>query len=326
MALRATAATALALAAAAAPPPGSLFKVIPFTKIADEIYEAERAAEELEWKVSNSSAEKASVQWFISTAMRELTEMKKVIFNTSHIDNATGKPSLGREYESCVNRTSAKMPNWNASRTVAENIKADKDLAPSTVEAHMYELYTLEQKAETLKAKLGDCASKCPAASLLAKRRSKRRLRSKTREDPAAPAPAPGGGGGGGNNTKPNPRELMRSVADAIYNTSKGMESMQDKLKKDKSAKDVLNSITAVVTTKLLKAKKDLAQMREDLELCRHTAGKTEIGGHLQEAMQDNTDLTQDVLAVAAAQTQGAKATVTDLEEKLATCKRKCEI
>merc|ERR1719183_1947927 len=100
------------------------------------------------------------------------------------------------------------------------------------------------------------------------------------------------------------------------------MESMQDKLKKDKSAKDVLNSITAVVTTKLLKAKKDVEAMQKDLEICKHTASSTHIGGHLEEAMSENQDITKDVLAVAAAQTDGAKATVKDLEEKLESCKR----
>merc|ERR1719321_2315400 len=109
----------------------------------------------------------------------------------------------------------------------------------------------------------------------------------------------------------------MRDVADAIYNTSHSMGVMEELLKKDKSAKDVLQKITEVVTMKLFKAKKDLKAMQEDLEVCLHTPSTTHIDEHLENAMAENPQVSIDMLNTAEAEKDGAWKTVKDLEEKL---------
>merc|ERR1719253_640463 len=97
--------------------------------------------------------------------MKELTVMKKETMNITH------NGSLANRYEICYNKISSKMPKYNATLTIAQNIKKDKQLGPQTIEARMYELYEAEKKSEALTTELGSCTAKCArgSSSLLAK-------------------------------------------------------------------------------------------------------------------------------------------------------------
>jgi len=274
-----------------------LMKAVPFSKIADEIHDAEVAAEELQYKVKNSTEEKASVQWFLATAMKELTNLQKVVMNR------TVKGTLGYEYQGCLNRTSAKLPTYNRSLTFKEAVDQDDDLAPSTVDARMYEVYEAEQKIEELTMRLGECSAKCPL-SLLSRARAmaKRRRRE-----------------------GPHPRELMKGVAEAIYNTSHEIDQMKDHLKKDLAAKNVLGKLSAMIMEKLLRAKEDVKQMRLDLEICKHSPSATFINDAVKEAMSEDTELSVEIVKEAADQSKDIRERVDDLEAKLQSCQKRCD-
>merc|ERR1719335_305583 len=86
------------------------YPIAPFHRIAEEIHEADKEATELQWRVANNSEEKASAQFFIATAIKELTALKESM-------NSSVSGTLAFRYETCVNRTSAKMPGYNQSFT-----------------------------------------------------------------------------------------------------------------------------------------------------------------------------------------------------------------
>jgi len=288
-------------------------KAVPFAKIADEIHDAEVAAEELQYKVRNSTEEKASVQWFLATAMKELTNLQKVVMNR------TVKGTLGYEYQRCLNRTSAKLPTYNQSLTFNEAVSQDDDLAPSTVDARMYEVYESEKRIEELTMRLGECSAKCPQSLISRARATAKRTR---REDPAA---SPAAGGAAAGSAHPHPRELMKGVAEAIYNTSHEIDQMKDHLKKDLAAKNVLGKLSAMVMEKLLKAKEDVKQMRTDLEACKHAPAATFLNGVLKEAMSEDTELSVEIVQEAAAQSKDVQERVDDLEAKLESCQKHCD-
>lgn len=305
--------------------PFTPLNIVPFARIADEIHDAETAAEELKWKIGNSTQEKSSMQWFMATAMKELTNLQKVVMNSS----VNG--SLGFRYEYCMNETTSHQKGWNRSLTIGEAFKKDDELAPSMVEARMYELYELEQKQKDLTMQLGECTASC--SSLISRGRkggkAKQVLAQRSSEDKvimiedpaAAPAPGPAPAGGGG---KPDPRTLMRSVAGAIYDTSKSIDHMHMHLKKDASAKAVLETMSSLVMEKLLKAKKAVDQMKQDLEVCEHTPQATRLEKTVTEAMAGNTEVTQELVGAAAGQTKEAQDEVDSLQAKLGACQRRC--
>lgn len=295
---------------------------IPFSKIADEIRDAEKEATELEWKVSNSSAEKDEVKWLMTTAMKELANLHKVVMNSSV------KGSLGFKYESCLNRTGRKMPTYNQSLTLDEAVLQDEKLAPGMMEAHMFELYTAQEKAKKLTEDLGACTARCPPSSLLSKKifAAKKSTRKAFRGLAKAPAPAPAAPAPAGGAAAPaaDPHAVMRGVADAIYNTSASMDMMKMALKKDDAAKEVLDKVTGTVMWKLMKAKEDMEHMQQDLEGCLHAPDATSLGDHVQEAMASNSDMTMELLNSAEAQTKEANDSVAALEAKVAECNTKC--
>lgn len=311
-----------ALFALAALPSSAARPVTPFSKLADEIYDAEKSAQDLEWKVANSTAEKESVKWFMSTALKELTELKKVVMNSS----VPG--TLGFKYEQCTNRTGAKFPKWNQSLTFEEAMRNDTNLGPQTVEARMYEIFKDQEKIKDLTAELGECTARCPSSSLITKAR--KQLRQKqlglARAPAPAPAPAPGGGAGGGGDAPkpPDHKQIMRGIADAIYNTSESMDQLKLALNKDKSAKEVLQAVTSTVMLKLLNAKKAVAQMETDLEHCLHAPAATKLGDHVIEAMAGNPEVSMDLIDSAEAKSKETQDQLADLEAKVADCNAKC--
>jgi len=296
--------------------------VTPFSKIADEIYDAEKSAQELEWKVSNSSAEKESVKFFMSTALKELTELKKVVMNSS----VPG--TLGFKYEECTNRTGTKIPKWNQSLTFEEAVRQDDKLGPGMVEARMYEIFKDKEKVQDLTKQLGECAARCPPSALITKARKQLRQRQLGLAQAPAPAPAPAPGGGAAAPAKgpkpPSHREVMRGIADAIYNTSQSMDTMKMALSKDQSAKEVLQAVTSTVMMKLLNAKKAVAQMQQDLIACAHEPAATKLGDHVVEAMAGNTDVSMELIDSAEAKAKESQEEMATLEAKLADCNAKC--
>jgi hypothetical protein len=311
-----------ALFALAVLPSLTALPITPFTKLADEIYEAEHATTELEWKVSNSSAEKESVKWFMSTALKELTELKKVVMNSS----VPG--TLGFKYEQCTNKTGAKMPKWNQSLTFEEALKNDTALGPGVIEAKMYDLFKAQEKNKDLTQQLGECTARCPMSALITK--AKKQLRQGhlglAKAPAPAPAPAPGGaaGGGGAEKKEKSHQEVMRGIADAIYNTSESMDQMKLALNKDEAAKQVLQSVTSTVMMKLLNAKKAVAEMEKDLEHCIHEPAATHLGDHVIEAMAGNTDVSMELIDSAEGKAKEAQDETANLEAKLEDCNSKC--
>lgn len=301
---------------AAAGRAGKRTRVMPFSKLADEITAAEQEASEIEWRVSNSSAEKASIQWFLATALQEIATIKKVDFNASI--NGT----LAKKYEECAAATGAPMPSWDQGLTLPEAIKKDKELAPSIVEAHMHELYATQEREEQLTLELGQCAASC---SSFLQVKSRRLLTLGLAKAPApAPAPAPGAAAPAGPPPTPTPRELMTKVADAIYNTSMGIHQANAQLKKDESSKEMLAKLSETVMAKLLQVRKDMQQMHKDLDECLRTPLATHLEGHVIEAMAQDKSAAMEVVQSAEATTKNAKEMVANLEKKLADCKRRC--
>jgi hypothetical protein len=301
-----------------------LWQAVPFSKIAEEIMDADRAAQELEWKVSNSTAMKDSVQWFLSTAMKELTILKKETMNE------TFEGSLGWKNRACLNRTTADRPSWNQSLTFGQAVVQDKKLAPTTIDASMYELYTANADIKKLTMELGKCQAKCPSGvSLLGLAKAKitatahrflaRAPAPGPAPGPAAPAPA------AGPPPPPTPRQLMKDVATAIYNTSASIDAMNQALSKDQSAMNVMEKVSAVVMEKLLKAKKDMVGLEAALDNCLHEPSATHLGDHVQEAMAMDAELSQELVKIAAQETQDEVAKVTTLKAQLADCKKKCD-
>lgn len=297
-------------------------QVEPFSKIADELYRAEAEAQDLEWQVANSSSEKASIQWFLATALEEIATIKKVDFNS------TINGSLAFKYEECAKLTGAAMPSWDKGLTLPEAIGKDDNLAPNIVEAHMEELYEAQQEEEQLTIELGQCAADCPSSFLQAHTASRalaRKLMSQLAKAPApGPAPAPAPAGPPPPPPPPSPKELMNAVADAIYNTSMSMGNAKEKLKKDKSAKEVLGKLSATVMGKLLQARKDMAQMHKDLDECLRKPLATHLEGHVIEAMAGDKAATMEIVQTSEAQMKTAKAMVAKLQKKLAECKLRC--
>lgn len=289
--------------------------VIPFSKVAEEFRDALDEAHELEWRAGNSTEEKASVQWFLSTALQEMATIKKVDFNASI--NGT----LAYKYEACAKLTGAPMPSWEEGLTLPEAIKQDDKVAPGLVEVHMHDLYETQEREEELTLELGQCAAECPPTFL-----SVSRLLARAPAPGPAPAPAPGAAAPVTPPPPPTPRELMRSVADAIYNTSASMQQAQGQLKKDKASKKILADLSAAVMAKLLKVRKDMMQMHKDLDVCLREPLATHLEGHVIEAMADDKDAALEVVHTAEAQTKSAKAMVATLEKKLADCKRRCAL
>lgn len=286
--------------------------------------DADRAAQELEWKVSNSTAMKDSVQWFLSTAMKELTILKKETMNE------TFEGSLGWKNRACLNRTTADRPSWNQSLTFGQAVVQDKKLAPTTIDASMYELYTANADIKKLTMELGKCQAKCPSGvSLLGLAKAKitatahrflaRAPAPGPAPGPAAPAPA------AGPPPPPTPRQLMKDVATAIYNTSASIDAMNQALSKDQSAMNVMEKVSAVVMEKLLKAKKDMVGLEAALDNCLHEPSATHLGDHVQEAMAMDAELSQELVKIAAQETQDEVAKVTTLKAQLADCKKKCD-
>jgi len=299
--------------------------LMPFTKIADEIHEAELSARDMSWRVGNSSAEKDSVQWFMATTMAELNKLKKETLNASATPG--GQPSLAHRYEECYNMTVARMPIYNKSMTLGENLREDSSLAPSTVEAKMYDVYEAEYSVDQLTTELGECEARCPlqddgdaddaaAASLLAHGRRLRRQ--------VPPAGAPAGALAAASTASLEPQKLMTHIADAISNTSGSIEVMDTHLRKDRAAMDVLESVTSTLVEKLLKAKKDVTQMEADLKDCLATPHSTALHDEVGDAMTLNPDLTEDMVNAAAGTAKSAKQDVDSLKEKVDACKEKC--
>jgi hypothetical protein len=302
----------------------SRHKVTPFSYIADEISAAEAEAEDLRWQVANSTSEKASIQWFLATALAEIATIKKVDFNN------TINGSLAFKYEACAELTGAPMPSWDQGLTLPEAIGKDKELAPNIVEAHMTDLYEAQQREEELTIELGQCAADCPSSFLQAhsaSRKIARKIMAGLAKAPApGPAPAPGGAAAApaGPPPPPSPKELMNAVADAIYNTSMSTVNAKEQLRKDKSAKEVLGQLSATVMGKLLQARKDMKKMHEDLDECLRTPLAAHLEGHVIEAMADNKEATLEIVQTSKESTKTAKAMVAKLEKKLAECKLRC--
>jgi len=277
------------------PAPG--LKVLPFSRIATEIHEAEEAMDELSWKVGNSTQEKSSVQWFLATSMKELTNLQKVVMNR------TVEGTLGWRYQRCINLTTSKEKTYNQSLTLHQAVDKDDKLAPSMVDARMYELYESQERLADLTMKLGECAAKCPASLLLSRARV-----AKKAQDSAVP----------------HNREVMKSVAEAIYNTSHEIDTMKDHLRKDDAAKSVLKKLSGMVMEKLLQAKKDVQQMEKDLEVCLHTPLASHLNSAVVESMAANTEVTLEIVKAAEMQARDAKVQVDDLEVKLHACMKRC--
>lgn len=269
--------------------------VAPFHKIADEIIQADKEATELRWRVANNSAEKVSTQFFLSTAIKELTGLKEMM-------NSSVTGTLAYRYEKCVNRTSAKMPGYNQSFTRQEAMQRDESLAPGMLEAQMDALYKAQEAQTRLTKQLGECTLKCPTTSVLFLRR-KSVLKS----------------------LAPEPVEVLRGVANAIYNTSQSVDQMHHQVDRDESAKQVLQSLTSSVMSKVLQAKKDVAKIEEDLKACNHQPDAARLDGPVMEAMAGDAEVADQMVSVAQASTKEATDKVAILQNKLAECKRKCD-
>jgi len=302
-----------------------MWNAVPFSKIAEEIMEADKTAQELEWKVSNNTAMKDSVQWFLSTSMKELTMLKKETMNE------TFEGSIGWKNRACLNRTTADRPGWNQSLTYGQAVTQDKKLAPSTIDASMYELYTANTDIKKLTLELGQCQAKCPAgASLLGLAKAKvtataHRFLAGAPAPGPAPGPAAGAPAPAGPPPPPTPRQLMKDVATAIYNTSASIDAMNMALSKDQSAMDVMEKVSTVVMEKLLKAKKDLVGLEAALDSCLHEPSATHLGDHVQEAMAMDAELSQELVKVAAEETKDEIGKVANLKAQVAACKKKCD-
>lgn len=300
-----------------------MWQAVPFSKIAEEIMDADKTAQELEWKVSNSTAMKDSVQWFMSSAMKELTILKKETMNE------TFEGSIGWKNRACLNRTTADKPTWNQSLTYGQAVAQDKRLAPATIDSSMYELYTAEADIKKLTMELGKCQANCPhGASLLGLARARVTAtahRFLARAPAPGPAPAPGAAAPAGPPPPPSPRQLMKDVATAIYNTSASIDAMNRALHKDESAMNVMEKVSAVVMEKLLKAKKDLVNLEVALDHCLHEPSATHLGDHVQEAMAMDAELSQELVKVAAEETKDEVAKLATLKAQVAECKSKCD-
>jgi hypothetical protein len=272
----------------------SFWPIPPFHKIADEIRAADLEAEELQYRVANNSAEKASNQFFIATAIKELTGLKEMM-------NSSIKDTLAFRYEKCVNRTSAKMPGYNMSYTRQQAMQRDNALAPGMLEAQMDALYKAQEIQTQLTQQLGECTLKCPTGSLLFLRR-KSVLKS----------------------LAPEPVEVLRGVANAIYNTSESVDQMHLQLQRDESAQKVLQTLSTSIMNKLLQAKKDIAKMEEDLKACNHQPDAARVGDPVAEAMAGDTEVADEMVSVAQNSAKEAQDKVDILQTKLAECKRKC--
>lgn len=268
--------------------------VAPFHKIADEIIQADKEATELRWRVANNSAEKVSTQFFLSTAIKELTGLKEMM-------NSSVTGTLAYRYEKCVNRTSAKMPGYNQSFTRQEAMQRDESLAPGMLEAQMDALYKAQEAQTQLTKQLGECTLKCPTTSVLFLRR-KSVLKS----------------------LAPEPVEVLRGVANAIYNTSESVDQMHLQLQRDESAQKVLQTLSTSIMNKLLQAKKDIAKMEEDLKACNHQPDAARVGDPVAEAMAGDTEVADEMVSVAQNSAKEAQDKVDILQTKLAECKRKC--
>jgi len=271
-----------------------LLPVAPFHRIADEINEASKEATELQWRVANNSEEKASAQFFIATAIKELTGLREKM-------NATIPGTLAFKYETCVNRTSVKMPGYNQSLTRQQAMQRDDSLAPNMLEAQMDALYKAQQSQTELTQQLGECTLNCPKSSLLF-------LRRKTVM----------------NSLQPEPIEVLRGVANAIYNTSQSVDQMHHQIQRDESAQQVLQSITTSIMSKLLQAKKDIQKIEQDLVACNHKPDAVKVGGAVTDAMSGDAEVADEMVSVAQASAKEATDKVKILEDKLAECKRKC--
>eukprot|EP00746_Dinoflagellata_sp_MGD_P008631 gnl/MRDRNA2_/MRDRNA2_117296_c0_seq1.p1 gnl/MRDRNA2_/MRDRNA2_117296_c0~~gnl/MRDRNA2_/MRDRNA2_117296_c0_seq1.p1 ORF type:complete len:291 (+),score=68.03 gnl/MRDRNA2_/MRDRNA2_117296_c0_seq1:142-1014(+) len=268
--------------------------IAPFHAIANEIMEANKEATELEWRVANNSEEKASAQFFMATAIKELTELKEMM-------NASVSGTLAFRYELCVNRTSAKMPGFNQSFTRSQAMQRDDKLAPGMLEAQMDALYKAQTAQSQLTEELGECTLKCPTSSLLF-------LRRKSVLKALAPEPV----------------EVLHGVANAIYSTSQSVDQMHHQLERDASAKQVLQSLTTSIMSKVLHAKKDIAKMEEDLRACNHQPDAARVGSAVADAMAGDADVADQMVSVAQASAKEAEDKVEILQNKLAECKRKC--
>jgi hypothetical protein len=256
--------------------------------------EADREATELQWRVANNSEEKASAQFFMATAIKELTGLKEMM-------NSSVSGTLAFRYEVCVNRTSAKMPGYNQSFTRQQAMQRNDKLAPGMLEAQIDALYKAQAAQTQLTEELGECTIKCPTSSLLFLRR-KSVLKS----------------------LAPEPTEVLRGVANAIYNTSQSVDQMHHQLDRDASAKQVLQSLTTSVMTKVLQAKKDIAKMEQDLKACNHQPDAARLGDSVVDAMSGDAEVADQMVSVAQASAKEAEDKVEILQSKLAECKRKC--
>jgi len=289
----------------------SMLKALPFTRIADEIYDAEQKARELTWKVGNSTQEKSSLQWFMASAMKELTALTKDVMN------ASSEGSLGFLYQECINRTEAQMPNYNQTLGLKLSIERDSALAPKMLEAEMYQLYYSQRRSQEITKDIGKCRAKCPV-SFLSQRAGLRKQDVKVRKAPGSSMERA--------SREPNPQEMMRSIADAIYNTSQSIDTMKDHLSKDDAAKDVLKSLTSTVMSKLLSAKREVEDMTVQLEVCSHTPETTHVLDQAKDIMAMNAEVSVELVKTAQGRTKGAKQEAADLAEKLEACRKKCDV
>jgi len=291
----------------------SVLKVLPISRIADEIYEAERSAQDLQWKVGNSTEEKSSLQWFMASAMKELTTLTKTTMNTSV------EGSLSYQAESCLNRTEAKVPAYNKTKGLLKSIEDDATLAPQMLEAEMYLHFESQTRSQDLTKEIGRCEAKCPVApsSFLDVRRGRRSVgQQRQRNRPRRR----------GADEKPDPQEMMKAIATAIHNTSESIDTMTDHLVKDEAAKDVLKSLTTTVMSKLLGAKKEIEDMTVRLEVCLTKPETTRLIDEAKEVLGGDPDVALEVVKKAEERTSGSKKEVADLEVKLDKCRRKCDL
>lgn len=283
--------------------------ISPFSKIAAEIRDADQEAKELEWKVANNSDEKDSAQFFLATAIQDLTALKKAM-------NSSIKGTLANKYQACINRTHNQMPGYNKSLTIHDAFAKDDALAPGMLEAHMSDLYAAQEQERQLTTELGECTARCPSFLLL---RGKRGLARALAKAPApAPAPAPAGP------AKKDASEVMKGFADAIYGTSKSIDKLHKTLREDDSAKQIMQTMTSAVMTKLLKAKSDMTKMEEDLQQCEHKPSATKLGDEVGAAMAGDADMALEMVKAAEKQAKDAQEKADAIEKKVADCKKKC--
>merc|ERR550537_1291151 len=96
-------------------------------------------------------------------------------------------------------------------------------------------------------------------------------------------------------------------------------------LSKDQSAMVVMEKVSTVVMEKLLKAKKDLVNLELALDSCLHKPSATHLGDHVEEAMAMDTELSQELVKVAAEETKDEVAKVSSLKAQVDACKMKCD-